>query len=346
MKAVIVESNGQVSLRDVPIPEINDYQALLKVQATAICGTDLKILHNRLKGYSNYPTVLGHEAVGEVVSIGSKVHSFKVGDYVIHPGIYDRCGKYYTTWGAMAEYAVVNDAAALIEGGFEINSPIFPDHAFSQKVIPREIHPVPATMIITFREVLSAIKRMRFQSGESIVIYGAGPVGLSFIRLCKIIGMSPIICVIRGSGKKQQALDAGADVVLVSSDTDVDSEIRKMFPLGVDVLLDAAGDPSLITKNLNLVRMFGKVCIYGVTPENKVMVDWSNAPYSFELLFSQWPDKREEAAVHDEIIEMMLDGRLNGMDFISDVYDFSDAVSGINFFLERKNMKKVVFELE
>ena len=79
MKALIVEKNGGVSVRNVPQPIYNEYEALVKVHASSVCGTDMKILHNKLKGFSDYPTILGHEGVGEVVEIGKKVRNLKVG---------------------------------------------------------------------------------------------------------------------------------------------------------------------------------------------------------------------------------------------------------------------------
>lgn len=345
MKSLIVEKDGSVSIREVPLPYYNEYEMLVKVEASAVCGTDMKILHNSLKGFTDYPTMLGHEGVGEVVEIGSKVKNYQVGDKVIMPMGLRKCGDYFSTWGAMSEYAVAGDAAALQADGIPLDDIHAPSAAIAQNKIPRELDPVSATMIVTFREVYSTIKRLGFQKGQNIVIYGAGAVGMTFIKLTKLLGLNPVVCVDIFDDKIAQAKKVGADIGINSKKEDANDQIRKLFPKGADILLDAAGVPALINQNVKLVREFGQVCVYGVTPKNELLMSWQEAPYAFDLRFVQWPSKFEEASVHDEIVRMMLNGRLDGMDFISDVYDFDQAVEAMEFFANRKNTKKIVLKM-
>lgn len=344
MKSLIVEGNGAISIKDVPLPQYGEYEMLVKVKASAVCGTDMKILHNALKGFSNYPTMLGHEGVGEVAEIGSKVRNYKVGDMVVMPLIFSKCGEYFSTWGAMSEYAVAGDAPAMQEDGIPFDEIRAYSAFFAQNKIPEELEAVSATMIITFREVYSTMKRLKFQKGQNIVIYGAGPVGMTFIKLAKQIGMYPVVCVEVMDDKIAQAKVIGADIVINSKKANANAEIRKLFPKGADILLDAAGVSELINENVKLVKEFGQVCVYGVTPKNELLISWQEAPYAFDLRFVQWPSKYEEAAVSDEVVQMMLDGRLNGMDFISDVFAFEQAIEAIEFFTSRKNSKKIVLK--
>ena len=85
MKALVIYEDGRAALERVPMPAFGEYEALVKITASALCGTDMKILHNSLKGFADYPTILGHEGVGEVVAVGSKVRHLKVGDCVALP---------------------------------------------------------------------------------------------------------------------------------------------------------------------------------------------------------------------------------------------------------------------
>ena len=342
MKSLIVEANGDVSIREVPVPEYGDYEMLVKLQASAVCGTDMKILHNTLKGFSDYPTMLGHEGVGKVVAIGSKVKNYSIGDYVVMPLIFGKCGAYFSTWGAMSEYAVAGDAGALANDGVPLDEKTAFSAYAAQNKLPQQLEPVAATMIITFREVYSTMKRLGFSAGQNIVIYGAGPVGMAFIKFAKLMGLSPVVCVDICDEKTEQAKAIGADVVINAAKQDASARLLELFPAGADILLDAAGVPALINQNVRLVREFGQVCVYGVTADNALMFNWQQAPYAFDLRFVQWPSKYEEAAVHDDIVKMMLDGRLNGMDFISDVYDFDQASEAIAFFKHKKNQKKIV----
>ena len=344
MKGLVIWEDGHASMEEMEKPKITEYQALVRVTAGALCGTDMKILHNKLKGFTDYPAILGHEGIGIVVETGSKVENFKVGDKIVLPYIFDKIGEFFPTWGAFAEYSVIGDTDAMLKDGHTRDDGTLFEFNFAQRVIPSDFDDVAATMIVTFREVYSTIKRLGFKKGQSIVVYGAGPVGLAFIRLLKRIGLSPVICVDLFDNKIEEAVKLGADYGINSQKCDAPAEILKLLPGKPDILLDAAGVPALINQNLKLVKDYGDVCVYGVTPKNEAFIDWQEAPYNFNLHFAQWPRKAEEAAVHDEIIAMMREGYLNGMDYISDVYDFKDAVEAVDFFRSGKNAKKVAIK--
>ena len=101
MKSFIVKKDGSAEIREIPKPKFSDKQALVKTIACGICGTDVKLLHHLFKGVpkSTYPLILGHEGVGEVVEIGKKVKSFKLGDKVILP-FWTLIATYTVTWGS------------------------------------------------------------------------------------------------------------------------------------------------------------------------------------------------------------------------------------------------------
>ena len=345
MKALVIYEDGRAALERVPMPVYGEYEALVKVTASALCGTDMKILHNNLKGFADYPTILGHEGVGEVVAVGSKVRHLKVGDCVVLPFVMGKCGEFYSTWGAICEYSTVGDYKSMVEDGLEMDGVTLHDANFAQRVYPASIDPVAATMIVTFREVYSTMLRLGFKKGQSIVIFGAGPVGLTFIRLAKHMGLGPVVCIVRNEAKARQAWSAGPDYVFNSSETDINARLREMFPDGVDVLLDAVGAPELINQSLKLVKDYGDVCVYGVLPVHEYPINWQDAPYSFNLRFAQWPSKLEEGAVHDEIVEWMCSGVLKGEDYISDVFDLDHALDAIELFRSRKNTKKIVIRM-
>ncbi|MDR1664925.1 MAG: zinc-binding dehydrogenase [Clostridiales bacterium] len=345
MKALVIEKDFSFGLKEVPIPEIGEYQALIKIQASAICGTDLKILHGKFSGFTDYPTILGHEAVGVVVERGAKVRNFEIGDRVLHPIIYEKIGGYYSTFGAMAEYAVVEDHEALAADGIPIDEKRHHDHSRIQYKIPSHFEPVPSTMLITFREVYSTFKRANIQRGQSLVLYGLGPVGQVMVAVCKQAGVKTV-AVVRRAEKAKLAEALGADIVINSSVSDTAEAVRRHFPGGVDAVWDAAGFPGAINEGLKMIRPFGKIVMYGVMEDTHCLLDWKDRPLSFDLIFTQLPDKDAEIAAMDEIVSMVADGRLNGMDYISDVIPFENAEEGIKMFLERRNKKKIVFKLK
>ena len=88
MKAAVVESPGKLSLRNIKIPEVDDYSALVRMEMAAICNaTDRKIKNGSFPDNIIYPTTLGHEGIGTVIKVGKKVKLYKVGDRVINAQI-------------------------------------------------------------------------------------------------------------------------------------------------------------------------------------------------------------------------------------------------------------------
>jgi len=120
MKGIVVYRDGTIKVEDLPKPEIHEYQALVQNLSCGICnGTDLKLIHGSFKGFDTYPAVLGHESVGRVVEVGSKVTSFKPGDLVLR-SILETVGddRFSSGWGSFAEYGVVGDIAAMKRDGW------------------------------------------------------------------------------------------------------------------------------------------------------------------------------------------------------------------------------------
>lgn len=346
MRGLVVDKDGKLSIEnDIPVPGINEYQALVKMESCGVCnGTDMKLIHRNFKNFDTYPAVLGHEGVGRVVEMGGKVKSFKIGDHVLLPFLEGMAGKYYSGWGAYSEYAVVGDFKAMIDDGKGPGVPEFSEGYFAQLVVPEEINPVNASMIVTFREVLSATKRFGFEPNKSIVIFGAGPVGLCFTRFAKLLGMGPIVVFDIIDEKVQEALRMGADIVFNSSKVNPQEEVRKLFKDGVDFVVDAVGINQLINQAMELVKYNGKICCYGISPKLGMELDWSKAPYNWTLQFVQWPSKFEEAEAHRQVVSWIQTGVLNPADFISDVIEFDNILDAFKMVEERKARKKIVIK--
>ena len=111
MKSYVVYADQHCEIVDLPMPTYGDYDALVKIESCGVCsGTDMKIIHGKFKGIEEYPAVLGHEGVGRVVALGSKVTTFKLGDLVLMPFIGDAPEGYSSAWGTYSEYNIVKYA--------------------------------------------------------------------------------------------------------------------------------------------------------------------------------------------------------------------------------------------
>lgn len=345
MKSLVVSDDGSLSIVEVPIPEYDDYKALVKMEACGVCnGTDIKLIHRNFKGFDSYPAILGHEGVGRVVEKGKKVTNLEIGDLVLLPFLEGTTGPYYSGWGAYSEYAVVGDLKAMTQGGKGPGTTGFSEAYYAQQALPKGFDAVGASMIITFREVHSAIKRFGFKENSSLVVFGAGPVGLCFIKFAKLLGLGPIIVFDIKEEKLQQAGTMGADYVFNSLNVDVKEKVLEICNEGVDFVVDAVGINQLINQAMELVKYNGKICCYGISPKLSMELDWSKAPYNWSLQFVQWPSKYDEAEAHKIIINWMEMGILNPYDFISDVVPFDDILGAFKKVEDRTVSKKMVIK--
>ncbi len=338
MKTLVIAKDGSISIQEVNKPRYNEYQALVRTIACGMCGTDVKLIHRTFKGFpeSLYPIMLGHEGVGEVVEVGAKVTGFKVGDRVLLPFVdpdEENNPGLGSGWGAMSEYAVVCDPEAPWPDGA-------PDCAFAQTVLDDDLDSVDAVMLVTFREVLSSIRYFGIKPTDSVVVFGCGPVGLTYMKFMSLLGVENLIACDILPEKLAQAKEHGATYLINSRESDVRAEVRKIFPEGVDFVLDAAGFPAIVNQGMGLIKDRGTVLCYGVPEKEEITIDFSRADYNWRVIYQQMPRKREEGEAHKQVLEWMRSGALNIKDFISDYFDFADSVEAYAKLLERKVLKK------
>jgi L-iditol 2-dehydrogenase len=338
MKTLVVNKDGTLEIREIPKPKYNAKQALVKTVACGICGTDATLIERKFKGFTEeaYPIMLGHEGIGQVVEIGSEVKGLKVGDKVLLPyndGDKELYGSLGSGWGAFSEYGVVNDATSYNEGEA-------PELAYAQGILPQDIDPVDGVMIVTFREVLSNIRYFGIQKQDQVIVYGSGPVALTFIKLMSLIGVETIIGVARSDEKVKNLIDHGASFVLNSRKCDVVKSIREKYPNGVAYVLDAVGSPEVINQAMELICDRGEILCYGVPKVEKMELDWSKAPYNWKINFQQMPSKKEEGEAYQQVLEWIRTGKLNLKDYISDYYKFEDILKAFDEFTHHRILKK------
>ena len=337
MKTLVIEKDGVLSVREVSMPQYNECQALVKTVSCGVCnGTDAKLIHRQFKGVGQeqYPLMLGHEAVGVVIEVGAQVTSFKVGDHVLLP-FTDPLDNLGSAWGAYSEYGVVCDPAAWDQTKYGPT----PECAFGQTVLPEWIDPVDASVVITLREVLSSIKRFGIGANSPIVVFGCGPVGLTFIKFLSLIGAHPIIALDIIEEKLESAKRMGADYALNSKDEALNEKILSICPKGVPFVLDAVGISAIINMAMPLLSDQGKICCYGISANTSTQIDWSLAPYNWQLQFQQFPSKIEEGAAHRQIINWLRAGVIDLKDYISDIVEFADILTAFER-LERRDIAK------
>lgn len=345
MRGLVTDGQGGLHVREMETPAYGDRQALVRMISCGICnGTDTKLIQGHFKNFDTYPAVLGHEGYGEIIATGNRVESLRVGDRVLLPFLEGEPAPYHSGWGAFAEYAVVGDAKAYRAAGLP-----FPESYLAQTPISPAsgVDDVTAPMIITFREVLAAIRRFDLRPGHRIAVFGLGPVGLSFVRMAKLLGIQTVIAVDILPAKLEAARRMGADAAINSTECDLKAEILRLAPGGVDRVIDAVGINALINQAMGLIRDHGRICCYGISAQLHMALDWSAAPYNWALDFVQWPSKREEGEAHAQVMQWIAAGDLVAADFISHVFTFDQILAAFAQALSRggEDVRKIIVRM-
>jgi alcohol dehydrogenase len=267
MKAHVYHGPGRHSWEDVPDPDLRDPEdAVVRVDAVTICGTDLHILKGDVPE-TEPGRVLGHEAVGTVEAVGSGVHSIHPGDRVLISCIsacgrcrYCRRGSYGQCLGGggwILGHLVDGTQAERVRVPFADNSLYrLPDSVTDEAAL------MLADIVPTSYEV--GVLNGRVGPGDTVAIVGAGPIGLAAVRTAQLFTPSRIIVIDSAKARLDAALEFGAHVALAPDDDPVARVKDETDGLGADVVIEAVGVPATFELCTELVRPGGHVANVGV----------------------------------------------------------------------------------
>ncbi|RKD89180.1 NAD(P)-dependent alcohol dehydrogenase [Halopiger aswanensis] len=281
MKAATLVDAGTMEVRTREQPEPGPSEVLVEVRNVGICGSDVHWYdHGRMGDRTvDEPLVLGHESAGRVVETGRDVVDVAVGDAVaIEPGIpceqcdYCRSGR----------YNLCPDVAFMATPGT--------DGAFREYVAwPADyVHTLPPS--VSTREGalcepvsvgIQAVRRADVEVGDTVLVTGAGPIGLLAMDVARAAGAANIAVVDIIPAKLERAADRGADLAIDNREADVAAAVRDEFGAGVDVAIEATGSPPAIESALEAPRPDGTAVLVGLAPNETVPVD------TFELVRRQ-----------------------------------------------------------
>jgi alcohol dehydrogenase len=268
MKAMIFEGNDAISWKDTTDPVIESAtDAIVRVDAVTICGTDLHILRGDVPE-TTAGRILGHEAVGTVTEVGSGVSRVAVGDRVLVSCISScgscrfcrerRYGQCTGGGGWILGHTIDGTQAELVRVPFADNStyPVPDELGDEQMLMLADIFP-------TSYEV--GVLNGQVGPGDVVVIIGAGPIGLAAVMTSKLFSPSRVIVVDKDTNRLAAALKVGADTIVDSSSEDVVAVIRAHTQgLGADVAMEAVGIPGTFEMAVDAVRPGGHVANIGV----------------------------------------------------------------------------------
>lgn len=325
MKGLIVTKEHEIRLaEDLPIPEISDYEALVRIDCCMICnGTDNEIRKGTLAEVKIYPVMLGHEAAGRVIKTGKKVISYKKGDLVIRPSQKETV-HYNSAWGGFSEYAVVIDYEAVKRDGGDLTAA---SCGLTQQVVPEGISPVQASLMITLKETCSAIRRIGLTTRDRVLIVGDGAVGLCMLSVCKLMGIHKVWILGNRHCNLERAAAIGARDCYDNHDESAKERLERELTKQLTCYLDTVGTEQTIIQGLRLIQEDGKVAVYGLGTGEQVTIPMKGIR-NVSLQFVQWPIQEAEAKTHDYIAQSILDGRLNTDHLITHIFPIEEYEKG------------------
>jgi len=259
MLALQIPELGKMAVVNLHAPEAAPKTLLVRVAASGICGTDSHILHGIYP--ANLPLIPGHEYSGVVEAVGDEVDGFAPGDHVaIDPNIL--CGVCY--FCRRHKPHLCKNLVALgvnIPGGFAEYCSVPVTQAYK---IPKELPLAHAALAEPLACCLRGADLAGIQSGDRVVIFGAGPMGAIMLQLARMQGASEVIVVDPQQGRRRRAEGLGAAVTLDPKSEDVVAALRSQYKDGIEVVFDCSGNTAAIQQALQLVMRGGTVMLFGV----------------------------------------------------------------------------------
>mgnify|MGYP000253557148 CR=1 FL=1 len=273
MKALVLDKYMELNYRDFPNPVIESKEVLIKVKACGICGSDVHGMDGST-GRRNPPIIMGHEASGEIVELGSEVIEWKLGDRVTFDSTIYPLNDWYTLNGRynLSENRKVFGVSPkeYKRNGAFADYVSVPAHILYK--LPDNVSYEQAAMVEPVAVAAHAVNISKIQPGKSAVVVGAGMVGMFVIKILEIAGVYPIIAVDLDDTKLKLAGEFGATHTFKSSDNNVVQKIKELTKnRGVDFGFEVVGISETVNLCIDNLRKGGTAVLIGnISPEIKV----------------------------------------------------------------------------
>jgi threonine dehydrogenase-like Zn-dependent dehydrogenase len=244
-------------------------------------------------------------------------------------------------WGGFGEYTLVNDHDAMVADGVADEAHGWQEVYEIQTRVDSDIPAEEAVLLCTWREVLGSFRDFHLQPGDDVLIYGAGPVGLSFVKLGRLFGLSWIGIVDRHQDKQARARAFGADATFAPGDPAI-AQLTAARGRKLDAVIDAVGHSDILRESLPLLRRGGSHCIYGVLPQPVLHLDKTQADFNFNLLVHQWPTRRYEREAQSALCQWVREGRLTSADFITHRFSLDRIAEAFDEVARRTVIKALI----
>jgi L-iditol 2-dehydrogenase len=277
MKAWVLGDPDQLTLTTKPVPVPKRAEVLVRIDAVAICATDLEIISHgppaMIQGGLpfNKNFTPGHEYMGTVVALGAGVDEYRIGQRItveIHAGcgqckrcregMYTSCHNYGLNYGDVDKGHRANGFTT--DGGF---AEYAVNHINTLVHISDEMSDEEATLVVTAGTAMYGLTELGgLVAGESVVVTGPGPIGLLGVAVAKALGAQPVFLTGTRDNRLQIGKELGADYVINVRNAEPVEEVRRLNGgKGVDYVLECSGAPSAVNEAARMINRGGRICL-------------------------------------------------------------------------------------
>ncbi|MBI3991525.1 MAG: alcohol dehydrogenase catalytic domain-containing protein [Candidatus Omnitrophica bacterium] len=344
MKAAILEEAGKVVVREIPKPEVDDDSALVKIEAVAICGSDIRIINSgnpRVKP----PAIIGHEAAGTIVETGKNVKKFKAGDKVAI-GADVPCGECDWCRNGLGNNCDVNYAV-----GYQIPG-AFAEYMLLPKLL-LDLGPVTKFEGISFGEAalaeplacaINGLELVNLSLGKSVVIIGMGPIGCMMIDLARKMGAGKVFAIQRSKWRLDFSRKWEADYYFQLSEKN-DEMLGKIKELtdgkGPDIVMTTCPSVEAHEMAIEMVAHRGYVNLFGGLGKGTRNLNIPSNTIHYKECFvtgSHGSVPRQ----HRIAVNMITSGEVRVKELITHTFPFEDIKTGIETFTSKEAMKVII----
>jgi L-iditol 2-dehydrogenase len=328
MLAARLRAVDDLRVEEIPTPTAGPGEVLVEVGANTICGTDLRIVRGTKTAHVRLPVVVGHEAAGRVAEVGAGVTGYRPGERVaLLPAIPDR-----TCWACQAgmENLCVNPDRRIlgysVDGGMA-EFMLVPAEAVATGclfVARTELPYEQLALAEPLGSVVGAQRRTPIGAGDTVLIMGAGPIGLLHLQLALLNGAGAVIVSQRSATRRAAAKQLGATTVVDPTTEDLGAVVHEVTGgRGVDVTFICIGVPALVDQALRLTRVAGRVDIFaGMAGTGEASISANLIHYRQLTLTGSSDIRRTDYAAALEHIES---GRIDSAAMVTHRFPLTDV---------------------
>lgn len=263
MRSAVFYGKKKIRVEDLTKPEIGPEEVLIKVMACGVCGTDVHIFEGAEGAAPTIPPmILGHEFSGIVARVGEKAGNFAVGDRAcVDPNVI--CGKCsFCLCGKSHFCENMKGIGTTVNGGFAEYCAVPYQNAYK---LADHISFEEGAMVEPIACCLHGIEQCELHAGSTVMIIGAGTIGLIMLQLARLSGASHVLVIEPVKEKREKALQLGADLALNPAEENISGRLKTAGNQGFDAVIECVGLPTTMK---DAVRYAGKksvVLLFGLT---------------------------------------------------------------------------------